>query len=93
MTPSSDINLKNFLASYQLHESYILGCGFSYGGHMVMPPEAYLFKRQLIVRHAWEVGRHDLDSAAIHDDDDPIIPENQPDAPIFTLLNWRRTRR
>ena len=93
MTPSSDINLKNFLASYQLHGSYILGCGFSYGAHMVMPPEAYLFKRQLIVRHAWEVGRHDLDSAAIHDNDDPIIPENQPDAPIFTLLNWRRTRR
>lgn len=92
LTPSTDTNLKNFLASYQAHGSYMLSCGFSYRGEMVMPPESHLFKRQLIVRYAWEVGRHDLDAGAIHDDDDPIIPADQKDAPILTLWNWRRSR-
>jgi hypothetical protein len=92
MTPSTGTHLSSFLASYRVHGSYVLNYGFSYQGHMVMPPVNQLLKKELIVRQAWEIGRHDLDSAGIREEDDPIIPESEPDAPIFSLLNWRRSR-
>ena len=42
------------------------------------------------VRNAWEIGPHDIDSAAIHEDDDPIIPESVKDAPVLKLIHNRR---
>lgn len=92
MTPSSETNLNGFLDSYRAHGSYLLSYGFPYNGYMVMTGEHVLLKQQLVVRQAWEIGRHDLDTAGIREEDDPIIPEGRTDAPIFTLLNWRRSR-
>ena len=42
------------------------------------------------VRNAWEIGPHDMDAAAIHEDDDPVMPENVKDAPVLQLLHNRR---
>ena len=92
LTTPSDTHLKRFLASYRSHGSYLLSYGFPYNEHMIRTGEHQLLKQQLIVRHAWEIGRHDLDSAGVREEDDPIIPEGRTDAPILTLLNWRQSR-
>jgi hypothetical protein len=42
------------------------------------------------VRNAWEIGPHDMDMVAIHEDDHPIIPENVKDAPVLKLIHNRR---
>jgi hypothetical protein len=53
--------------------------------------EYQILKRNLHVRQAWEIGRKDKDSVGILDDDDPIIPGDQPNAPVLDLLRWRRS--
>jgi hypothetical protein len=52
----------------------------------------YLIKREFHVREAWEIGRHDMDSAAIHEDDAPIIPVGQENPPVLELLRWKRAQ-
>lgn len=48
---------------------------------------------QVLIRNAWEIGPIDLDSVAIDETDDPIIPEGIPDPPVLKLLQARRTDR
>ena len=48
-----------------------------------------LFKRKLFVRPAWEIGPEDLDSVAILDDDDPVVPPGVDDPPVLRLLRLR----
>ena len=92
MEPVSALNLERFLRSYE-----------SLGGYFFVPAVAkdeiseleviwdhYLIKCELHVREAWEIGRHDLDSAAIHEDDAPIIPAGQQNPPVLELLRWKR---
>lgn len=50
----------------------------------------YIAKRELNIRDAWQIGRHDPDAMAIRDDDEPLIPEGEPNPPIVDLLNARR---
>jgi hypothetical protein len=57
-----------------------------------MARENQLLKQQLVVREAWEIGPHDIDAVAIHEDDDPIVPDRQKDAPILWTLKRRRSR-
>lgn len=45
--------------------------------------------RHIHVRHAWEIGVYDIDSVAIHDDDDPVIPDDVKSAPVTDLLRRR----
>jgi preprotein translocase subunit SecA len=54
--------------------------------------DEYLAKRELHVREAWEIGRHDPDSVAIQEDDTPIIPAGQGNAPAIELLRWKHER-
>lgn len=49
-----------------------------------------IFKKQLTVRHAWEIGEHDFDAPVIRSDDNPIIPADKPDAPVIHLLKKKR---
>jgi hypothetical protein len=53
----------------------------------------HIVKRELYVRWAWEVGRHDPESCAINPDDIPIIPANQLSPPVAELLNWKQADR
>lgn len=41
----------------------------------------------LHVRQAWEIGPNDLEAIAIHESDDPIVPENVEDPPVRALLS------
>jgi hypothetical protein len=89
MEPSSSENLKRFFDSYEVCKSYILAFGFPVGQEMVMARENQLLKQQLIVREAWEIGPYDIDVVAIHEDDNPIIPDGQKDAPVLRALQRR----
>lgn len=90
MTPSTGENLSRFLASYEMHKNYILAySAFSADQQVAVVHSNQLFKRELIVREAWEIGPHDIDAVAICEDDDPIIPNGQRDAPVLkTLEKW-----
>ena len=92
MTPSSSHNLTTFLKAYDSFGEYFLT--HAVAGTGVSAPEFIwddkLTKRKLHVREAWEIERHDLDSAGIFADDDPIIPKGQEKAPIIDLLRWKR---
>ena len=93
MEPSSDENLKRFLGNYQVWGGYILSYGFERDGTLEFARENYLLKKHLVIREAWEVGWNDIDRLAINENDDPIIPEGQQEAPVLKLLSKRRTLR
>jgi hypothetical protein len=92
METSSNLNLDRFLQSYKAFGRYFLAPAVMRNG--LPEPELirdhHLIKRELHVREAWEIGRHDVDSAAIHDEDSPIIPAGQKNPPILELLRWKR---
>ena len=52
-----------------------------------------ILKSELRIIDAWQVGLHDFARTAITDEDDPIIPEGQPNPPILELLEQKRNRR
>ena len=92
MEAASDLNLDRFLRSYKAFGYYVLAPAAMRNGSS--EPELirdhYLIKRELHVREAWEIGRHDVDSAAIHEEDSPIIPAGQNNPPVVELLRWKR---
>jgi hypothetical protein len=94
MNPSSDANLARFLEAYRAWGQYGLTCARyaaeAYGG-MELCWDWIMLKRELVVRQAYEVGdQHDQDSAAIHADDDPILPSGG-EAPVVALLSRLRS--
>ena len=42
------------------------------------------------VRQAWEIGPRDIEAVAIHEDDDPLIPEGIETPPVLELLHHQR---
>lgn len=92
MEPSSNENLQRFLDSYDVCKSYILTCGFLVSQQPIMVRENQLLKQQLVVREAWEIGPDEIDTVAIQEDDDPIVPDGQKDAPVLRTLKRRRSR-
>jgi hypothetical protein len=52
--------------------------------------EKGILKRELNVRQAWEIGRNDIDSPGIRDDDEPVIPDGQTQAPVLQVIDWLR---
>ena len=94
MEPSSNHNLNGFMSRYKACGGFILS-------YMIMPHGSeqakpvfgnHILKRELHIREAWEIGRHDYDSVGVLEDDDPIIPGDQIDAPVIELLQWKRNR-
>ena len=94
MTPSSAENLERFLRSYKEAGAYFLMPG-------VMPdktsnPEPVwdncILKRDLVVKHAWQVGKNDIDSAGIRESDDPVMPAGVEAAPVLEVLESMRGR-
>jgi hypothetical protein len=94
MTPTSDVNLSRFLDSYRSVGSYMLAAAvWPKGQGAPMPAsDARILKRELNIREAWQISRHDPDAMGIRDDDDPIIPAGEDRAPILGLLEWMRAR-
>lgn len=92
MTPETPTNLNLFLANFRRYGGYLL-----VPADMGSPPKiemsSFLAKRHLHVRSAWEIGENDPDSSALHDDDDPIIPEGVAEPPVTKTLEKLRARR
>ena len=90
MNASSPKNLEAFLQRYSEVGSYTLMPA-------TLPPGARepLFatrlgikKTKLLVREAWQIGRHDLDAVMLKPDDNPVMPSDGRPAPVTELLQW-----
>jgi hypothetical protein len=93
MEPASDANLKAFLSSYEKAGRYVLAhCIRDGESDPVLVGDNYIGKINLHLRDAWQVGRNDLDSVGILPEDDPIIPAEQPNAPVLELLELKRNK-
>jgi hypothetical protein len=90
MAPLSSENLDAFIENYRTCGFY--GLGYAVGDGESCSPrfDLVITKREFNVREAWEIGRHDIDSAGIRVHDNPIIPPNQSSPPVFELMEWRR---
>ena len=93
MTPATTENLDRFLASVAATGAYALAPGGMDGDGDMVTGEPTLLKRKLVIREAWEIGRHDPDSAAIDVDDDVYIPATKTKAPVKEVLRWLRKKR
>ena len=93
MVPTSDENLVRFLGSFRKLGHYVLAYALTGDDTRSIRPifDDAIGKRELNVREAWEVGRHDLDSGGILVDDDPIVPATQQDPPVRELIEWKRS--
>ena len=93
MVPTSDENLVRFLGSFQRLGRYVLAYALIDDDTRSLRRilDDAIGKRDLNIREAWEVGRHDVDSAGILVDDDPIVPATQQDPPVRELIEWMRS--
>ncbi|MEQ1822073.1 MAG: hypothetical protein ABL949_06170 [Fimbriimonadaceae bacterium] len=96
MLADSPQNLQGFLDMFEFHGSYVL----SVAGRNVDTSEGWsavlangILMREVVVRQAWEIGRHDPDMAGVLPDDDVIIPDNVENPPVIELLAWKRARK
>lgn len=87
MHPSSHFNLNEFLAAFHKHGKYLLVPVDGGTGSLSMPNTDYgIEKHELVVREAWQIGEHDVDSMLIHPGDKVIIPEHAANPPVASLL-------
>ena len=93
MEPSSDENLARFLDALRKSGQYVLAHAQRDDDARSQKPifDDAIGKRDLHVREAWEVGRHDLDSVGVLANDDPIVPATQRDPPVRELIDWKRS--
>lgn len=91
MTPSTTENLDTFLKAITGSGSYLLAPAHFVSGDQF--PDVGLGvairKDEIIVRQAWEIGPHDIDSGAILADDDPVIPADVKNPPVRELLQLK----
>jgi len=91
MLPESDHNLREFLNRYETSGQYFLAYAVqrtSSKPELLM--DTHIGKREVYVREAWTIGRHDIDSVGVLADDDPIVPSEQNNPPVNDLLKWKR---
>ena len=93
MYPHSTQNLDQFLADYARHGRYVL-----FPAHMpnkVAQPEPILDlpigKHNLTVINAWEIATNDMTAMVLDLDEPPLIPADQPNAPVLKTLEWLRS--
>lgn len=88
MVPTSGVNLQRFLRSYDAAGRYFLAGAVNRDEQSGPVPvsDVHIGKRELNVRNAWQIGRNDPDVVGIREDDDPIIPPGQQDAPVLEVL-------
>ena len=95
MTPSSTLNLERFLHSIGNGGCYFITPVHFDESKSTLPHvemDLAIEKSSLVVRPAWQIGVHDQESVGIREDDDPIIPDDEKDAPILEVLELRRRR-
>jgi hypothetical protein len=92
MEPNSHENLYWFLENFHAVGQYGLAhCILEPHDHLPEVKTQYIInKRDLFVRDAWQIGPNDVDLVGLHEDDDPIIPEDQANAPVLEVLRRKR---
>jgi hypothetical protein len=92
MEPTSHANLNRFLENLHAVGHYGLAHSVLKSGasHPELKTQHVVIKSELLVRDAWEVGPNDVDLAGLLEADDPIIPEDQANAPVLEVLRRKR---
>lgn len=86
----SHINLQNLINGFKHFKQYRFCPAKITSGAGIQPIlDSAIIKKSLIVREAWEIGPHDLDSVVIRKGDQPIIPSNMENPPVNQLLKQR----
>ncbi|MFT3739092.1 MAG: hypothetical protein QM786_10060 [Breznakibacter sp.] len=88
MNAISPENLNNLISAFNYFKSFrFCPAEIVLNVNKIDPFEEYsITKKELIVRNAWEIGLHDLESVAIKKGDNPIIPDNIVNAPVLEVL-------
>lgn len=88
MFPQTPINLNNFSSEYKRAGKFVLVPAImDVEKNMPIPIGNHaLGKYDLIVRPAWEIGLNDPDIMGIHENDNPIIPDEVKNAPVNYAL-------
>lgn len=90
MEPENSDNLNMFLKLFERFDAFYLMPAIAVDGEAPkLLTELSILKRDLIIKHAWEIGRHDQDSAAIRDPERIIIPDGIENPPCLELVKFR----
>ncbi|WP_448116168.1 hypothetical protein [Mesorhizobium amorphae] len=91
MTASDHNNLEAFLRGFSAFGCYfLLPAILDDEGKPEFLLDRAILKRKLVVRDAWGIGRHDVDSVAVTPKDDVIIPDDEKSPPVHELFEWRQ---
>lgn len=95
MQPRDKRNLETFLADYSRGHRYLIAP--AYVKNEAEFPEILMDlligKTELIVRPMWEIGENDPDIISIQPEDDPIVPDEVKDVPIYRALERAKKKR
>jgi hypothetical protein len=88
-------NLNNFLVAFQKAGNFGLVPAITPSGQVYPEPLYDLIqpRRKLEVRPAWTIEEHDPDLSVLQDDDDPFIPVDQTDPPVWKAMARLKTMR
>lgn len=93
MQPDDSRNLDKLTTEFRRLGHYLLCPAKTDDSGRIEPKiENGIVKSELTVRWAWSVGVNDPDAVAIGNDDDPIIPPDEVNAPVLELLKKKRNR-
>lgn len=94
MKPASSRNLDMFLAEFKRHGRFVLTAAHL-PTHEDVPEllNGALGKYHLVVREAWQISENDPDGAVLNADDPPVIPLDQPTAPVLKAMAWMEKMR
>lgn len=97
MDAETSENLDRFLLAHTAVGTFYLAPAFApqgFDGSQVPEVEMDISigMHRVYVRNAWEIGPNDIDSTAIQEDDDPIVPEDVNDAPVLKIIRIKKKR-
>lgn len=87
LNPQTSRNLDEIIKKYDSLKKYVIvPAQFDGKTQPIIYFESAIFKSNLIIKNAWEIGEHDMDCVVIRKDDNPIVPDNAIEIPIKKLL-------
>jgi len=95
MYPNSTQNLDKFLANYARHGRYVL-IPAHLRNKLAEPQPIFdlpIGKHNLTVINAWEITTNDMTASVLDLDEPPLIPADQPNAPVLKTLEWLKSLR
>ena len=92
MSPGSDENINKFLQWFAQHKAFLLAPASLEHSSRELFPELSIRKQQVAVRQAWQIGENDPDRCVLKEDDDPIVPDEVVDPPVYRALERIRSQ-